>query len=325
MIRRLLGPIPIWAQADFPLLRYELNRNRNQPTMRAHIIRIIGIALALALLIFIGLLWATNGLLEPAGGNMADSIWRTLFYPVFALQVVSSITAISLGVDAIGTLRRRQRWDNIRATEHGASYTLRAHWVAILYRLRGAFYLLFTARVVLIGVILYQLTSHRGGFLDILTGNITPEVPLVAGILLVAAAMTAAFLLPLTTIGLDAALGLLISTIFKNRAFAHVAQTIAIAGRLILSIGLLVLVTAYMQNTLTIEADSLEWLTVGAYSAFSDWGILLMNLDQAGELWAIIDYGVFFGLALLVAVLAQAILIDGVLQYSVRRAECMSE
>ena len=57
---------------------------------------------------------------------------------------------------------------------------------------------------------LWELTDYQGRSLDLLISGIVPDLPLVGAILLIALMMTAALLIPLTAVGFDAAVGLLI-------------------------------------------------------------------------------------------------------------------
>ena len=320
MIRRIVGPLPTWAERKHPVLRYELNRRQPPPSTRSIALRIIFAAVALAVLGLLGYLWATNGLQDDPGINPADAIWRILLFPALFVQAITVIAAFSLGVEAISDERRRQTWDNLRATPQGAALALRTRWVAVFYRLRGPLLVIISTRLLLVGVVMYQLTSHRGAYLDILTANITPETSLALGVVLLAALITAAFLLPLTSVGAEAAFGLLISATIKNRTFSALLQVLYLLARLAFAGFLLWAITQFLLGEL-IVGDAVSWLLVAGGAAFADWGVTLMHLSEAGELWALVPYGIYIGAALLMLALVQALIADGLLALAIRQAE----
>jgi len=320
MIKRLLGELPAWAQSDHPMLRYELQKQPQAQTMTNRLMRIVRYALPIALLVFGGYLYATNGLLEPAGINETESIWRILYFPLLIVQILLSIVALSIGIGAIDGERRRQTWDNLRATEVGASIIIRTRWVSVFYRLQSWLVFLVVGRMILTGAILIELTSHRGGYLDLITANITPEIPVILGIVILGATMTANFLLPFTGIGFDVALGLLVSVRIRNRSYAGIIQALIIMARIGVTLFLLFAMTAFLQGTLDIP-DSLAWLLMFGFSSATDWGVLTMQFSLLGELWALIPYAVFVGVALLGLGLLQSLATDFLLGLATRVAE----
>ena len=320
MIRRIIGPLPTWAERKHPVLRYELNRQQPTVSVQGIALRIVGGVMSLAVLALLGYLWATNGLQDDPGINPADAIWRILLFPTLFVQTLTVIAAFSLGVEAISDERRRQTWDNLRATPQGATLALRTRWVAVFYRVRSGLLLVIATRLLLVGVVMYQLTSHRGAYLDILTANITPETSLALGVILLATMITASFLLPLTTVGAEAALGLLISATIRNRTFSALLQVLYLLARLAVGAFLLWAITQMLAGEF-IVGDAVAWLLVVSSAAFADGGVLLMHLDEAGELWARVPYGVYFGVALLLFALVQALIADGLVALAVRQAE----
>lgn len=320
MLRRLLGPLPPWARSNHPLLRYELNRTQRNGGRAVQTMRILSWALLLALLLLIGIVIATEGLSQPAGVNAPEALWRIVFFPALALQLILRAVALSLGIGVVSEERRRQTWDHMRVTSYGADLTLRTRWVAVFYRLQIPLYTVIVIRILLAVGLLYQLTSHRGGYLDVLTANIIPVLPLIVGVAVLAATMSAAFLLPITAVGVDVALGLLISTVIRSRTVAGLLQVLIIAFHTVLALLLLYGMALFLQGEWT-PPGAAPWLLTAAYSIFADWGLLLMQLGEAGEIWAIIPFGVFIGLVMLGWALLQAVAIDLLLAYSARRAE----
>ncbi|PJF24940.1 MAG: hypothetical protein CUN53_15295 [Phototrophicales bacterium] len=133
--------------------------------------------------------------------------------------------------------------------------------------------------------------------------------------------MTAVVLLPLTSIGFDAAFGLLIAATFPGRTLNTLAQALYILVRLGLIIGLGVLARTYMEGRLVGVGDGGGWAVVAINGAVGDWGLSFLYLGRYGEIWATIPYGVFMGLALMLFSLIQAALADGVLILAVRQGQ----
>lgn len=321
MIRRFIGELPKWARFDHPILRYELTRNAGELRPRARYLRALGTILALLALLAGGYLYATDFLRQPsAGENLTDSLWRVLYFPALALTLLLRVSVISTTVNTVSEERRRERWDNLRATEAGAELALRTRWVAVFYRFRGLVALLMLARVILIIGILYDLTAFRGGYLSMLTANITPEVSVVFGVVLLSLIMTASTLLVWTGTGLDAAVGLFASALIKQRLYTAMFQILFIAIRLFVPLALLIAVTQFIVGGLQLEAGWL-WLLILAFVVTGDWGMILLQLAALGEIWARVPYSIFIGVAMLVIVLLQALITDGLLAYAVRHAE----
>jgi hypothetical protein len=279
----------------------------------------MGIAVV-AIILGVGYLIATDYLQQEPGEHLTDKIWRVLYYPILFLQLILSILAISLGVNKISYERRNQTWDNLRATTNGAELALRTRWASIFYQVRGLLGLITIFRLVLIGGILYDLTAFRGGYLDMLTANITPEVPLPVGIVLLSLIMTGTILLPFTNMGLDAAIGLLISVRFRNNIWTNLFQFFFILIRIAIAVALLLAVTSYIEGDLDV-ANWTVWLLIFAFVVTGDWGIVLLQLSALGEFWADIPYSVFIGIALIVFAMLQSLLTDGILNYAVKTAE----
>ena len=317
MLRRLTPQLPEWARPDHPILRYEMSRNQGDKRRRNQflLILLLGILLGSG-----GYLYATRFLQEPAGTSLTDSIWRILFFPTLFVQIVLNIAALLLGAHSVSEERRRQTWDNLRATEVGAELTLRTRWVAVFYRLRGGILALLLVRVGLILGILYDLTAFRGDYLNMLTANIVPDVPIGVGVILLAISMTVGVLLPLTSIGLSAALGSIIAVVIKDRTYAATLQVILIALQLMIALGLLIATTQFVLGDLELN-DALALLLIGSFNAFADWGLIWLQLGSAGAVWKSIPFSVLLGVGLLLFTMVQAMITDGVLGYAVRLSE----
>ncbi len=326
MIRFFLGPLPEWAEETHPLLRYEL-RARGK---RRRALTWLGVLVGIALLVGIGFLTGTQFLLEPLSPNITESANRLLYAPALILQIIVILATYSLTSGAIGEAVRRQQWDSLRATAGGAELALRTRWAAVFYRLRPLLIAITLIRLVLVAGILWDLTAFQGEYLDLLISGIVPQLSipitpdldlgLAVAILLLAFMLTAGLLLPFTGVALDAALGLLISIYVRQRTYSALVQVVLILLRFgtmaLLGFGYL----RFMEGALPMPDASAFALMFG-FGAWADWGLRFLHLSVFGEIWAIVPYGVFLGLALLAAALIQALLAKLLLGWAIRRAQ----
>lgn len=319
MIQRLAVQLPGWASRSHPILRYELSRaprlSRRAQYFRALWVILLALGLGVG-----GYLIATNFLRQPAGQNLTEQVLAVVFWPMLVVQVGMQIATILLTGGVISEEKRRQTWDNLRATESGAELALRTRWAAVFYRMRPILAILIGLRVILIIGILVDLTAFQGRYLDLLINGVSPEISLPIAAVLLAFFMTAGLLLPLTGIGFDAALGLLIAAVFQQRTYAVIAQILIVLARIVIVGALVLAATRFVAGNL--DASSLgAWLLIGGFAALGDWGLAFLNLGFYGEMWATIPYGIFFGLALLVFSMIQAAATDWILNIAVRQAE----
>lgn len=321
VIRRFGIQLPDWARPEHPILRYELTRNstRSLPK-RTQYLRALGVVLLGLLMLTIGYLLATDLLRQPAGQNLTEEVMAVIFWPLLIIQVILRISTIALTGGVISEEKRRQSWDNLRATEVGASLALRTRWASVFYRLRGLLGIIIATRVILILGILIDLTAFQGRYLDLMINGIVPEIALPVAAVMVAFFMTASLLLPLTGVGLDAAVGLLIAAVLQQRTYSTLAQILFVIARLALVAALTYGATQFVRGDL--EASDLgSWLLMAGFAAMGDWGLAYLNLGFYGEQWATVPYGIFIGLALLVFSMAQAALTDAILALAIRQAE----
>ncbi len=213
---RVIGDLPDWARRDHPALRQELG---TPPSLsrRFRYGRALLIVLSGGVLLLAGYLVASNLLHDPVGTTLSESVSAVVYFPLLLVQVVVSVTALASTSSVVSAAIRRQSWDNLRVTELGTTQALRARWIAIFYRLRGLIGVIIGVRLVLIALLLFDLTDYQGRALDLLISGITPELPLALAILLIALTLTAALLIPLTALGFDAAVGLLIAASVRER------------------------------------------------------------------------------------------------------------
>lgn len=320
MFKHIFGELPNWARRTNPLLRYELARFDPVLNFKERVFRIGGWVILLAILVLAGYFYATNWLQNSFAPPYTLDIWRMLFFPVLILQLLSRLLGLSLGVNSVRDDRRRQTWDNLRSTERGAAIGLRSRWVSVFYRLRGLIFAMMTARLILIAAILYELTSMQGAYLDILLAKSVPNISLELGIILVSAFMTALVVMPIAAIGVDIAFGLLVSTAIRNRAYAGLAQVLALTFRVVTTVVLFWLAWGFMNGTISLDTSQ-SLAAIGGFSIFGDWGLMLAQLSQAGQLWLDIPYSIFIGLALLVVTIIQVAITSGLLNLAVYFAE----
>ncbi len=328
MIQRITGPLPEWASRKNPILNYQLKQSESTSS-RARVMRALLIAFGLVILGLGGYAAATDIFTQPPGQHLTDSAVEILFYPMVILQVLTGIAALSLTIGTVSEERSHLTWDNLRATPIGAGLTLRTRWAAVFYRLRGLLALITIVRVLLIAGVLLDLTAFQGRYLDLLIGGITPDIPTTlsgipfavpAAALMLSLFLTAALLLPFTSTAFDASIGLLLSNILRQRIYSLIIQFLVFVVRVGIVAGLIWLVQRYVDGTQTLT-EWQAWAALFGFSAIADWGLMLMHLGFAGEIWAIIPYGIFLGPALLLFVLVQALLSDLMLRWAVNIAE----
>lgn len=319
MLQRLGMQLPDWASSKHPHVRFELGQ-AERASRRLRYIRAAGFSLLVVLLFMGGYVIGTNFLQNVPGQSLTESMMAILFWPIFVLQLILQFAAMILTVNTVSEQKRRLTWDNLRATEGGMSVALRAKWASVYYRLRLLLGLVMAIRVILVLGILYDLTGFQGRYIDLLINNITPEVSPVVGALLLAFLMTAALLLPLTSMGMQAAIGLLIAVNVQQRIYNVMLQIIIIAVRLLIIVGLTIATTQFINNQITL-GDAPAWLLAGGYAAFGDWGLRFLHVGFYSEIWATIPYTIFYGVALLVFALGQSLVTEWILALSIRRAE----
>jgi hypothetical protein len=319
MLQRLAIQLPEWARSDHPLLRYELGQIQ-QPSRRTRYLRAAAFWGLLIVLFWGGYAIATGFFQNAAGQSPTESAMAIFFWPTLVIQLILQIAALTLTVNTVSDQRRRQTWDNLRATEDGAGLALRARWATVYYRLRVLLLLVLLIRIGFIAGILYDLTAFQGRYIDLLVNNITPEVSPIVGAVLLAFLMTSGLLLPLTGVGLHGAIGLLVSVTVQQRVYSVLTQVILVIIRLGVVIALLVSATQFIRGNLAVS-DSAAWLLMGGFSALGDWGLSFLHLGFYGEVWATVPYAIFLGIGLMLFSMAQSAATEWILGYAIRRAE----
>lgn len=320
-IRRLFPPLPEWARTAHPLLRFQLGGARTASATRsARLARSIGLLALLIALIVGGWLIATRANMQAAGSYPVESVANVLYAPLLAAQVFVTVLSLLVTTGAIARAQRLQQWDAVRATSSGAALLLRTRWASVFYRLRLPLALVLGGRVLLLALMLYDLTAFQGRYIDLLINGIQPEISVLTGVLTLALLMTAAILLPITATGFDAAFGLLLSTFARQRNSSAIAQIVLIVFRLLLIAALLIASSALLTGGLALS-DPLAWLLTTVSAGLGDWGLSMLYLGRAGEVWATVPFGVFIGAALIGLCFVQAALADVLLSWAGRRAQ----
>jgi hypothetical protein len=319
MLERMGMQLPEWARDSHPFVRYEIGAAQ-AISRRRRLLQAAGATVLLALLFGGGYLIATRFLQESPGQNLTESAMAILFWPTLGLQIILQIAALALTANTVSEQKRRQTWDSLRATEGGTKLLLRARWIAVYYRLRPLLALTLLIRAVLILGILYDLTAFQGRYIDLLVNNITPDVSPVVGVCLLAFVMSASLLLPLTSVGMDAAVGLLISALVQGRVYSILVQIVLVILRLLLLAVLLIAVTQFTLGTLPLDSAP-AWLLIGGFGAVGDWGLSFLHLGFFSEIWAIVPFGILLGVALMGFALAQSAFSEWLLAFAIRRAE----
>lgn len=266
---------------------------------------------------YISALISGTVILKLAHGSPSRIIYTALFAPTVLVQMLLSAAAFGLTIHTVYHLRRQQTWDPLRATAGGGAAAMRAAWAnAVYYRLGGLLgVLVYAPRIVLLGCLLWDLTAFRGEYLRLIADSHRPAVPPPFEILLLGAGIAAAFLLPLSTIGLEAASGLVCSTFAGSRQSASLIQILFTIGRFI---GGAAALSASVGHGLQPASTGLILLLNGAAG---DWGLGALDAAAVHTTWSAIPYAAFIGTALVGVVLIQSGLTALLLGWAAHRAQ----
>lgn len=316
-----MSRITQWIAADAGLndagpLRYMLGKS-GRMTRRSLVMHI------LAAVAYIGILITGAAALGIASGTPSAIAYTGLYVPTIAAQFVVSAMAFGLTIHTVHNLRRKQTWDAMRATAGGSAAAMRAAWAAtVYYRLSGLLgVLVYAPRLVLLGFLLWDLTAFRGDYLTLIAGGHRPIIAPPFDILLFGAYIAAAFLLPLSAIGLEAAVGLLFSTFARSRQTASLIQIILTSGRFLWA----VIPAAYLieQMSVSLQLTEPAFLRASflASSIAGDWSLSSMNISNIDKIWSDVHSSAYYGVILLGVVLLQSALTALILRWAARRAQ----
>ncbi len=309
--------LPDWAHPDHPILQYELAQRQLGNSRRKSILQLFLLALLLG---GGGYLYASATSIGAGAENLADFLWRCLYFPSLLVQTATVLAALAFGIRSVEADRSRQTWDSLRVTEFGAGMTLRARWTAILYRLRAPIIALLLTRLVLAFGMIVNMTAFGGGYLRVLSSSILDASDLWITLLMVALLMTVQTLLPLATVGAAGAFGILISVAIKQRLLAITIQFVLSLTIVAAVAGGLFAVTSALGGGL-MASDGLRFFLFLVYSGFADGGILLANLGSLGAVWKMLPQGAYLSIGLLLILALEACAIDGCLGLAIRLSE----
>jgi hypothetical protein len=326
LVKRLFGELPEWMNPTHPVMKSRLQAKQSRRPKR--LTRLLGNGIVFMMLVFIGYNAVSHSFSRnPFDLPISQMLYEAFVYPVFLVQLVMIGTVISSTVGFVGHQQRQQVWDTLRVTAQGTALTFRTHWTYLLfYGVRRMMILVIGARFILIGALLYDLTAFQGEYLRYLLGATDPNIPLWMGIILLATTLTASLLLPFTTLGFDAALGLVLSTFVKQRTYVVLIQVLLIGLRLFFATLLLLALSSFESTPLQLSSsltnNLITWGVIFMAVAIGDWGFSLLYLGFYGEqIWRDVPYGVFIGVAVMIYVMVQAIVTDMLLNYAIRRAD----
>ncbi len=310
--------LPDWAHPDHPILQYELAQRRLGSSRWKSALQLFLLGLLLG---GGGYLYASATSIDAGAENLADFLWRCLYFPSLLVQTATVLAVLAFGIGSVEADRSRQTWDSLRVTEFGAVMTLRARWAAILYRLRAPIIALLLTRLVLLLGMIVNMTAFGGGYLRVLGSSILDASSDLWIILpMVVLLMTVQTLLPLTAVGAASAFGILISVAIKHRLVAIAIQLVLSLTLVAAVAGGLFAVTSALQGGLT-ASDGLRFFLFLGYSGFADGGMLLANLGSLGAVWKILPQGAYLSIGLLLILALGACTIDGCLGLAIRLSE----
>ena len=319
--------IPLWARPDNPVLRYTLQRFGRRRARRRAIRWLLRTLLALTLagvLAFSYRAYQNGSALLVSRAN-TSALFAILYFPLLVAQLLTLIWALLLTSSMLPHEKQRGTWEPLKITSHGAEMAMRARWAAVFYQLRWALLLLLVPRLLFTGQMLVDLTDYHGRHLDLYMMGITPELPVEAGVLMLAAFVTAALLQLLVAVGLNSAIGLLISTVFRSQQMAFLVQVLALLAQIVVfGLAIVAGLSVLDQNPgfaqQTGQSAFERWLSLLLMAGIGDHGLRLMDLRTFLETWPDISYGVFLGFGVLVLMGVQAVFTNGVLEWAARRA-----
>jgi hypothetical protein len=323
--RTFYAQLPAWAQPENAVLRYMLQRGQFQ--RHRGLRRVAWLGGAVVMLALLALSWGALGAGDPLlmRDPAASRLYTALYFPLLVLQFVALMVALLAVSGTVAGERQRGTWEAFLITSHGAELVMRARWAAVFYQMRWLLALLLIPRVMFAGRMLADLTEHNGYQLDLYLSGITPQVPLEIGVIMLAALMTAALLQVLVLVGLNAAVGLLISALFDRRGATLLARL------LVFLVEVAVFGLALRAGHTVLDGDPLalaagdgsmaaRWMDLMLMGALGDQSLRFMDLRTFLQTWADVHYGVLVGGALLVAVLAQVGLTNALIDVAARRA-----
>jgi hypothetical protein len=315
----LLAQIPPWARPGNPVLRYMLQREerRTHPAIRLAT-NALGAGVLIAVLLFSYRMTQQD---TPLGlGDFNGSpLFSVLYVPLALVQFFALIVAILSPANALAIEQARGTWETLKITSHGGELAIWARWAAMFYQMRWLLAFILVPRLFFAGRMLVDLTAYQGRHLDLYLVGITPDVSLGAGLVLLAAGMTASLVLPLVWIGFNGALGLSLAVVIRRRQVASLLRLAVVIGQW-LAFGLALLATDVTSRTSWYTSDAGTWRDQLFLALVGEQGLRLMDLRTQFEMWADVEYGVLVGGLALVSVFVLGLLTNALLHLAARHA-----
>jgi hypothetical protein len=317
----LYAQLPGWAQPSHAVLRYVLRRRSRRHRWRL-LERSGGVVTLLGLVTISWLAYHVHSPLA-VGDSCGSALLAVLYFPMFILQFVLLMIALLRASDAVATEQQRGIRELLRVTSHGAEKLVLTRWVAVFYQMRALFVVLMLPRVLFVGLMLIDVARYQGHYVNLYTAGSPPPVPLSVAVIMLAA-WTAAVLVQFPVlIGLNAAIGVLISAAFRRRPVADLARVIVFGGEIALFRLTLQVMRDAPHRSLRMPVAGHttkqwgEWLLVGT---LGDQGLRSMELRTFLQTWIDVRWGALLGGALLILVIAQVLITSGALVTAARLA-----
>jgi hypothetical protein len=275
---------------------------------------------------FIGIVLAAGHLLGVAVGQSIDDVlFMRLYWPLIFAQALLSALVFSRGIEVVNDARARRQWDLIRSSAEGVSTFFSSAWARAMRSVTpGILSLIVVPRLILAVVLLIHQMAFRGEALSLLGAFSHPAIIFPFDMILLAAVLTAALLLPIQSLALEAAIGLLMASVLRGRTnttlvrliwiFMRVSWAVSITG---LQIFLLSDPSSWKEVLQPIGA----WLITFGAGAIGDWGLSGLHVSALDQTWRSIPWASTVGLALLGIIVLQTALTRHVMRLAVRRAQ----
>lgn len=318
LTRLFYSQLPIWARPTHPMMRYALGYRKL--TLRDVLLRLLLAVLGVGLIVGAGYFYTR----ETSDSNTIH-YREFMFYPLVLGQVLAEILALALTVNSVALERQKGTWESLQVSLVGAATAIRTRWALAFYKLRWILVALVIGRLVYVGYLLDDMTEFEGRAIDVRIIGISPEVPLEVAVFLLTALITAAVLLPLVAVALDAAIGMVVATLTQRRAVGVLTSLVLVGGRLLVTGWALFLGEAILGPNGTkpeiVEMSTAEgWARTLYLTLQGDLGLRLLNLETLGNLWADLDNGIYLGGIVLAGTILMAMLANGLVLLAARRA-----
>ncbi len=309
--------MPDWMQPEGVALRQERARYVVERSPRARLIYWLVRAVGLVGLFLVMIAFVTNGFQTFPAQPLTQSGWRVLFGVALVLQLLAALGAV-FNPQAYAA---RLGDETLKTTPQGMALWVRARWLGAFVRIRHLLLLLLALRLLMFGLLLVEVSAMRGEYLALIGAlRVQPPLHAVVLMLLLAAAVVAAWVLPLANAALDSAVGLWASQNLRERTFVLTVQLSWAAGRLFAALALVWLFERILSNEVLL-AEGSQIPVYFLYTTLGDAGLSLLNVTYSADIWARIPYSVGIGVAALLYIMAAVAAAEGLVRLSIRSVE----